>query len=145
MLRAEWSGIRESNSRLHLGKVAYYHYTNPAQIAESAKNLFIACDPRASKRANRPSESCRQGCGGIRVTRAAEEHAAPGVCRCGGGQKRGARRGGSCVRATAKAPSLLFLDAARHKRYRRRPGSRAQKNERESGACARCVCRPRRA
>ena len=25
-----WSGIRESNSRLHLGKVAYYHYTNPA-------------------------------------------------------------------------------------------------------------------
>jgi hypothetical protein len=26
----KWSGIRESNSRLHLGKVAYYHYTNPA-------------------------------------------------------------------------------------------------------------------
>src|SRR5579863_5089326 len=26
-----WSGIRESNSRLHLGKVAYYHYTNPAR------------------------------------------------------------------------------------------------------------------
>jgi hypothetical protein len=27
-----WSGIRESNSRLHLGKVAYYHYTNPARM-----------------------------------------------------------------------------------------------------------------
>jgi hypothetical protein len=26
----EWSGIRESNPRLDLGKVAYYHYTNPA-------------------------------------------------------------------------------------------------------------------
>jgi hypothetical protein len=25
-----WSGIRESNPRLDLGKVAYYHYTNPA-------------------------------------------------------------------------------------------------------------------
>jgi hypothetical protein len=27
---AKWSGIRESNPRLDLGKVAYYHYTNPA-------------------------------------------------------------------------------------------------------------------
>ncbi len=26
----KWSGIRESNPRLDLGKVAYYHYTNPA-------------------------------------------------------------------------------------------------------------------
>src|ERR1700729_3995807 len=26
-----WSGIRESNPRLDLGKVAYYHYTNPAR------------------------------------------------------------------------------------------------------------------
>jgi hypothetical protein len=26
----DWSGIRESNPRLDLGKVAYYHYTNPA-------------------------------------------------------------------------------------------------------------------
>ena len=26
-----WSGIPESNWRLYLGKVAYYHYTNPAQ------------------------------------------------------------------------------------------------------------------
>jgi hypothetical protein len=29
--RATWSGIRESNPRLDLGKVAYYHYTNPAE------------------------------------------------------------------------------------------------------------------
>ena len=28
--RKVWSGIRESNPRLDLGKVAYYHYTNPA-------------------------------------------------------------------------------------------------------------------
>src|ERR1700740_811004 len=28
----DWSGIRESNPRLDLGKVAYYHYTNPAWI-----------------------------------------------------------------------------------------------------------------
>ena len=33
----EWSGIRESNPRLDLGKVAYYHYTNPAWT-----NAFIA-------------------------------------------------------------------------------------------------------
>ena len=26
-----WSGMRESNPRLDLGKVAYYHYTNPAR------------------------------------------------------------------------------------------------------------------
>ena len=30
-----WSGIRESNSRLHLGKVAYYHYTNPARMSSA--------------------------------------------------------------------------------------------------------------
>jgi hypothetical protein len=29
-LGRNWSGIRESNPRLDLGKVAYYHYTNPA-------------------------------------------------------------------------------------------------------------------
>jgi hypothetical protein len=27
----DWSGMRESNPRLDLGKVAYYHYTNPAK------------------------------------------------------------------------------------------------------------------
>lgn len=26
-----WSGVRESNSRLLLGKQVYYHYTNPAR------------------------------------------------------------------------------------------------------------------
>jgi hypothetical protein len=36
-----WSGIRESNSRLDLGKVAYYHYTNPAH-GKHATWLFIA-------------------------------------------------------------------------------------------------------
>jgi hypothetical protein len=30
--KPSWSGIRESNPRLDLGKVAYYHYTNPAEI-----------------------------------------------------------------------------------------------------------------
>gem|GEM_PF-5842949 len=25
-----WSGTRESNSRLDLGKIVYYHYTSPA-------------------------------------------------------------------------------------------------------------------
>jgi hypothetical protein len=25
-----WSGMRESNPRLQLGRLAYYHYTNPA-------------------------------------------------------------------------------------------------------------------
>ena len=29
--RHRLSGIAESNWRLHLGRVAYYHYTNPAQ------------------------------------------------------------------------------------------------------------------
>jgi hypothetical protein len=36
----KWSGIRESNPRLHLGKVAYYHYTNPAN-REVPRPLFI--------------------------------------------------------------------------------------------------------
>src|ERR1700720_674880 len=35
MTKRDWSGMRESNPRLDLGKVAYYHYTNPA------KNEFI--------------------------------------------------------------------------------------------------------
>jgi hypothetical protein len=39
-----WSGIRESNPRLDLGKVAYYHYTNPAWA-----KAFIAWAVRGSK------------------------------------------------------------------------------------------------
>ena len=35
-----WSGIRESNSRLDLGKVAYYHYTNPALSRPSTLNIY---------------------------------------------------------------------------------------------------------
>src|SRR5271154_151552 len=38
----KWSGIRESNPRLDLGKVAYYHYTNPAYAKLRARLLFIA-------------------------------------------------------------------------------------------------------
>src|SRR6516225_8535617 len=38
--RRSWSGIRESNSRLHLGKVAYYHYTNPA-IGSYVNDFFL--------------------------------------------------------------------------------------------------------
>ena len=43
----KWSGIRESNSRLHLGKVAYYHYTNPACFLLS--EAFIARRSRSDK------------------------------------------------------------------------------------------------
>jgi hypothetical protein len=35
-----WSGIRESNPRLDLGKVAYYHYTNPA-LGFTSRQAFI--------------------------------------------------------------------------------------------------------
>jgi hypothetical protein len=35
-----WSGIRESNSRLDLGKVAYYHYTNPAFSLPSVSDIY---------------------------------------------------------------------------------------------------------
>jgi hypothetical protein len=38
----EWSGIRESNPRLDLGKVAYYHYTNPAYRCISRLLLFYS-------------------------------------------------------------------------------------------------------
>ena len=44
-----WSGIRESNPRLDLGKVAYYHYTNPAYKNLSAILLFIAWCPWTNK------------------------------------------------------------------------------------------------
>lgn len=44
-----WSGIRESNPRLDLGKVAYYHYTNPALT-----KAFIACAAKSGK-AQRPA------------------------------------------------------------------------------------------
>ena len=43
----KWSGIRESNSRLHLGKVAYYHYTNPAYCL--LPEAFIARRSRSDK------------------------------------------------------------------------------------------------
>jgi hypothetical protein len=42
-----WSGIRESNSRLHLGKVAYYHYTNPAN--RKVNQILIACGREAEQ------------------------------------------------------------------------------------------------
>ena len=48
----KWSGIRESNSRLHLGKVAYYHYTNPAYGATTRRpKTFIAWRSRGDKSA----------------------------------------------------------------------------------------------
>jgi hypothetical protein len=47
--KLQWSGIRESNPRLDLGKVAYYHYTNPALRKASASVLFIAWRLRADK------------------------------------------------------------------------------------------------
>jgi hypothetical protein len=34
--------MRESNPRLDLGKVAYYHYTNPAERRISQRLKFIA-------------------------------------------------------------------------------------------------------
>src|SRR6266852_4324324 len=41
----KWSGIRESNPRLDLGKVAYYHYTNPARRAISLRHCFYSMAP----------------------------------------------------------------------------------------------------
>ena len=42
---AIWSGIRESNSRLKLGKLAYYHCTNPARKRAQRAGLYA---PRLS-------------------------------------------------------------------------------------------------
>ncbi len=39
-----WSGIRESNPHLELGKLAYYHCTNPARM-NSGKSIPIATLP----------------------------------------------------------------------------------------------------
>jgi hypothetical protein len=49
--RVTWSGIRESNPRLHLGKVAYYHYTNPAinELHQSVLNVFAVSNGVASE------------------------------------------------------------------------------------------------
>src|SRR5580698_226405 len=45
-LLRKWSGIRESNPRLDLGKVAYYHYTNPALCANSSAIYSTGPNPR---------------------------------------------------------------------------------------------------
>ena len=47
--RKEWSGIRESNPRLDLGKVAYYHYTNPAYRCISLLLLFYSMPVNAGQ------------------------------------------------------------------------------------------------
>ena len=47
--RKEWSGIRESNPRLDLGKVAYYHYTNPAYRCNSRLLLFYSTPANAGQ------------------------------------------------------------------------------------------------
>ncbi len=47
--RKEWSGIRESNPRLDLGKVAYYHYTNPAYRCISRLLLFYSMPVHAGQ------------------------------------------------------------------------------------------------
>ena len=41
----KWSGIRESNPRLDLGKVAYYHYTNPARSVALPHCMFYSMPP----------------------------------------------------------------------------------------------------
>ena len=45
----QWSGIRESNPRLHLGKVAYYHYTNPAYRGTSCQLRIYSMALRAGQ------------------------------------------------------------------------------------------------
>lgn len=45
----QWSGIRESNPRLDLGKVAYYHYTNPAYRCNSRLLLFYSMPVHAGQ------------------------------------------------------------------------------------------------
>jgi hypothetical protein len=45
----EWSGIRESNPRLDLGKVAYYHYTNPAYRCISRLLSFYSMPANAGQ------------------------------------------------------------------------------------------------
>jgi hypothetical protein len=50
MTNRDWSGMRESNPRLDLGKVAYYHYTNPAK----SEFTFIACRLNANKFPRQP-------------------------------------------------------------------------------------------
>ena len=39
MTPKEWSGRRESNPRLELGKLRYYHYTTPASCRDSRQDL----------------------------------------------------------------------------------------------------------
>jgi hypothetical protein len=38
----KWSGRWESNPRLKLGKLGYYHYTTPAQGAFSPMGILVA-------------------------------------------------------------------------------------------------------
>jgi hypothetical protein len=49
----EWSGIRESNPRLDLGKVAYYHYTNPAR--RLMRHNFYSMRPACGQEPRRDS------------------------------------------------------------------------------------------
>src|SRR5471032_1928541 len=58
-LAGRWSGRWESNPRRKLGKLGYYHYTTPAQVANSSRV--------SSKQANRHSYQMKEGAGHVGV------------------------------------------------------------------------------
>ena len=63
MLVNIWSGIRESNPRLKLGKLAYYHCTNPAEVysentdgmADNKDLELLACRLKQQGYAEKPA------------------------------------------------------------------------------------------
>jgi hypothetical protein len=71
----EWSGIRESNPRLHLGKVAYYHYTNPANDPYRNRRIFIARAPEPRQAATIHSGTLRHYRGVLPISRPASSTA----------------------------------------------------------------------
>src|ERR1700742_1783699 len=50
----EWSGRWESNPRLKLGKLGYYHYTTPARGCDSRRLAGKLANHRPAKRGRAP-------------------------------------------------------------------------------------------
>src|ERR1700694_6239352 len=76
-LAGKWSGRWESNPRLKLGKLGYYHYTTPAPLFDSSRVAELVANGDSYGRAGAPS---RSRCSPSLVPRNAVQ---PTTSRCG--------------------------------------------------------------
>jgi hypothetical protein len=111
-----WSGIRESNPRLHLGKVAYYHYTNPARKEVQDELPFYSMRPWTEQ--------------GLRGTREPQPRAASRRAEvCESWRRNPANRPRGCASPSPPGTSSGARQSSRRVHGRYRPGQTSRRRD----------------